>query len=98
MNSEPDLFSWQGPPAGGATVLVFPLARWIGKARTTAAVVMRCKSQQTQQAAFDRAALALTRRLRLAGIDEAEVAHQIDAFARTVNAEIARLQHGRQQA
>lgn len=92
-----DLLNWE-PPAGGATILVFPLGKCIGKARTAAATVLRCKSVETRQAAFDRAALALARKLRTAGIGEGEVGRQLDAFARIVNLELARLANSRQQA
>jgi predicted N-acetyltransferase YhbS len=87
MNREPELFDWKPAPAI-ATVTAFPLSRCIGKARTVAKVVMRCKTAATQQAAFDRAALAIARKLRAAGIGEAIVAEQIKRFAELVNAEL----------
>ncbi len=93
MSKEPDLFDWQ-PPQGGAAVVPFPLGRCIGKARVTASVVLRCKSQVAQQGALDRATLGLARKLRAAGIEAAKVAQQIDAFERIVRAEIDRLQRG----
>lgn len=91
-----ELFEWE-PPRSGAAVIPFPLSRCVGKARVTAAVVLRCKSQTTQQAAFDRVALALARRLQSAGIDPTEVALQVRAFAGAVNAVLANWE-ARQQA
>jgi Family of unknown function (DUF6074) len=90
---EPDLLDWQEPPNGGAVVMPFPLGRCVGKARIVAKVVMRCKTAATQQAAFDRAALALARKLRAARIDEAAVERQIEGFRRTVSVEMQRQLH-----
>jgi hypothetical protein len=58
---------------------------------------MRCKTEKTQQAAFDRAALSVARRLRAAGVDETDIAEQIGRFAQRVNAEL-RSQEARRQA
>jgi hypothetical protein len=102
---EPDLFDFhdaasqnEGAGTCGAEIVAFPLSRDIGRARKMAAAILKRRSPAAQQAQFERDALAVGRRLRAAGIDEAETARQIAALTRAVNAELARQQHGRAQA
>lgn len=99
MNREPDLLDWQEPVPAGATVIPFPAARRVGKARRAAQVLLNTTSQKGREAYWRRAEHNLASALASIGVPPHEIDRQLRAFSETVSIEMQRQQHrGREQA
>jgi len=89
VTDRPDLplFQWTPPKA----LLVFPADRWTGKARRTAEVILRKKTDRARQQYWDGIVERMLARLIAAGASEDDALAQIGPFRQAVQIEIDRL-------
>jgi hypothetical protein len=84
-----DLLAWHPP----RTVIPFPLASRVRKARATARTLQQRKTREGKQTFWARTIDALTAELRRHGCDDDEIKRQIDAFFHAVEHEMSAIPH-----
>ena len=77
-------------PPSGATVVIFPQDRNIGKARHVARVLATKETRRAQQAYWDQAVRGLQLSLLRAGVSWAEIERQVTRFHTAVADELSR--------
>jgi hypothetical protein len=94
---QPDLLSWV-PAEPTAHLIPFPLARRVKTIRSVAATLNRRVTQEGKAAFWTRTVNGLREELQRRALAPAVIEAQLEDFREAVALELARQQHGRQQA
>jgi hypothetical protein len=97
MTRQPELFDWE-PPKGGTTMIVFPLARRTKTIRTVATTLAKRVTDEGKVSYWNKTVNGLRREMQRRGCAPAEIEAQVSSFRHAISEELARQQHGRQQA
>lgn len=94
-----DLFGWAvQQQSATAIIIAWPLGRDIGRVRHVARLLLAKPTERQRDTYWTLTCNRLTASLLRNGLSEDQVTQQLGHFHAAVSAEMARQQHGRQQA